>query len=126
MYRASERLDFEEAAQYRDLIQVWKKIGERQKITDQHKEDKDIVAAAIDGEDAVTQVFFVRDGKLIGRDHFYMKTAPGDDRRGVLSSFLKQFYAGNSFYSQGDHASGRSGRYGADLSVAGKRKRDKK
>ena len=97
MYRASERLDFEEAAQYRDLIQSVEKIGERQKITDQHKEDKDIVAAAIDGEDAVTQVFFVRDGKLIGRDHFYMKTAPGDDRRGVLSSFLKQFYAGTPF-----------------------------
>ena len=97
MYRASERLDFEEAAQYRDLIQSVEKIGERQKITDQHKEDKDIVAAAIDGEDAVTQVFFVRDGKLIGRDHFYMKTAPGDDRRGVLSSFLKQFYAVTPF-----------------------------
>ena len=97
MFQASEKLDFEEAAQYRDLIQSVEKIGERQKITDQHKEDKDIIAAAMEGEDAVTQVFFMRDGKLIGRDHFYMKTAPGDDTKGVLSSFLKQFYAGTPF-----------------------------
>lgn len=97
MFQASEKLDFEEAAQYRDLIQSVEKIGERQKITDQHKEDKDIIAAAMEGEDAVTQVFFMRDGKLIGRDHFYMKTAPGDDRKGVLSSFLKQFYSGTPF-----------------------------
>ena len=97
MLSASEKMDFEEAAQYRDLIQSVEKIGEHQKITDQHKEDKDIIAAAMEGEDAVTQVFFVRDGKLIGRDHFYMKIAPGDDRKGVLSSFLKQFYAGTPF-----------------------------
>lgn len=97
MLSASEKMDFEEAAQYRDLMQSVEKIGERQKITDQHKEDKDIIAAAMEGEDAVTQVFFVRDGKLIGRDHFYMKIAPGDDRKGVLSSFLKQFYAGTPF-----------------------------
>lgn len=97
MLRASDKLDFEEAAQYRDLIQSVERIGERQKITDQHREDKDIIAAAIEGEDAVAQVFFMRDGKLIGRDHFYMKIAPGDDRKGVLSSFLKQFYAGTPF-----------------------------
>ena len=97
MLQASERLDFEEAAQYRDLIQSVEKIGERQKITDQHREDKDIIASAMEGEDAVAQVFFMRDGKLIGRDHFYMKIAPGDDRKGVLSSFLKQFYAGTPF-----------------------------
>ena len=97
MLQASDKLDFEEAAQYRDLIQSVEKIGERQKITDQHREDKDIIAAAIEREDAVAQVFFMRDGKLIGRDHFYMKIAPGDDRKGVLSSFLKQFYAGTPF-----------------------------
>ena len=98
MLQASDKLDFEEAAQYRDLIQSVEKIGERQKITDQHREDKDIIAAAIEGEDAVAQVFFMRDGKLIGRDHFYMKIAPGDDRKGVLlSSFLRQFYAGTPF-----------------------------
>ncbi len=97
MYEASEKMEFEEAAQYRDLIQSVKKIGERQKITDHPGEDKDIIAAAMEDDDAVVQVFFVRDGKLIGRDHFYMKSAPGENRKGILSSFLKQFYAGTPF-----------------------------
>lgn len=97
MYEASEKMDFEDAAQHRDLMQSVKKIGERQKITDHPGEDKDIIAAAMEDADAVVQVFFVRDGKLIGRDHFYMKSAPGENRKGILSSFLKQFYAGTPF-----------------------------
>ena len=97
MYEASEKMEFEDAAQYRDLIQSVKKIGERQKITDHPGEEKDIIAAAMEDADAVVQVFFVRDGKLIGRDHFYMKSAPGENRKGILSSFLKQFYAGTPF-----------------------------
>lgn len=97
MYEASEKMEFEDAAQYRDLIQSVKKIGERQKITDHPGEDKDIIAAAMEDADAVVQVFFVRDGKLIGRDHFYMKSAPGENRKGILSSFLKQFYARTPF-----------------------------
>ena len=97
MYEASEKMEFEDADQYRDLIQSVKKIGERQKITDHPGEDKDIIAAAMEDADAVVQVFFVRDGKLIGRDHFYMKSAPGENRKGILSSFLKQFYAGTPF-----------------------------
>lgn len=97
MYEASEKMEFEDAAQYRDLIQSVKKIGESQKITDHPGEDKDIIAAAMEDADAVVQVFFVRDGKLIGRDHFYMKSAPGENRKGILSSFLKQFYAGTPF-----------------------------
>lgn len=97
MYEASQNMEFEDAAQYRDLIQSVKKISERQKITDYPGEDKDIIAAAMEDADAVVQVFFVRDGKLIGRDHFYMKSAPGENRKGILSSFLKQFYAGTPF-----------------------------
>lgn len=97
MLQASAELKFEEAAQYRDLMQSVEKTGERQKITDHPGEDKDIIAAAMENDDAVVQVFFVRDGKLIGRDHFYMKTAPGENRSGMLSSFLKQFYAGTPF-----------------------------
>lgn len=97
MYQASEEMRFEDAAQYRDLIQSVERIGEKQKITDHPGEDKDIIAMAEEGQDAVVQVFFVRDGKLIGRDHFYMKTAPGDSRSRILSSFLKQFYAGTPF-----------------------------
>lgn len=97
MYQASEEMKFEDAAQYRDLIQSVQRIGEKQKITDHPGEDKDIIAMAEEGQDAVVQVFFVRDGKLIGRDHFYMKTAPGDSRAMILSSFLKQFYSGTPF-----------------------------
>ena len=97
MYQASEEMRFEDAAQYRDLIQSVERIGEKQKITDHPGEDKDIIALAEEGLDAVVQVFFVRDGKLIGRDHFYMKTVPGDTRSMILSSFLKQFYAGPPF-----------------------------
>ena len=97
MLAASQEMNFEDAAQYRDLIQSVKRIGERQKITDQHGEDKDVVAVAQDGEDAVAQVFFIRGGKLIGRDHFYLKVAKEDQRAQIISSFLKQFYAGTPF-----------------------------
>ena len=78
-------------------------IGERQKITSYGEEDKDIIAVAMDEsldlreQDAVVQVFFVRDGKLIGREHFYLRVARGDTKAQVLSSFMKQFYAGTPF-----------------------------
>ena len=100
---ASMELRFEDAATYRDLIQSIQKIGEKQKITGYGQEDRDIIAVAMDEsldlreQDAVVQVFFVRDGKLIGRDHFYLRVARGDTKEQVLSSFLKQFYAGTPF-----------------------------
>ena len=59
--------------------------------------DKDIIALAMDEEDAVVQVFFVRDGKLIGRDHFFLRAAAGDQKEQVLLSFIKQFYMGTPF-----------------------------
>lgn len=97
MKNASEEMRFEDAMEYRDLIQSIRQIGERQKITSQGQEDKDVIAAAIEGEDAVAQVFFIRGGRLIGRDHFYLRVAGGDTRAQVLSTFLKQFYAGTPF-----------------------------
>lgn len=97
MMSASQEMNFEDAAQYRDLMQSVKRIGERQKITAQHGEDKDVIAVAQDGEDAVAQVFFIRGGKLIGRDHFYLKVDKEDLRSQIISSFLKQFYAGTPF-----------------------------
>lgn len=103
MVKASEEMRFEDAAECRDLIQSIRKIGERQKITAYGEEDRDIIAAAMDespdlrGQDAVVQVFFMRSGRLIGRDHFYLRVAGGDTREQVLSSFLKQFYAGTPF-----------------------------
>lgn len=103
MQQASDDMRFEEAIEYRSLIQSIRKIGERQKITGYGEDDRDIIAVAMDEsqdlreQDAVVQVFFVRDGKLIGRDHFYLRVARGDTKAQVLSSFLKQFYAGTPF-----------------------------
>ena len=103
MQQASDDMRFEEAIEYRNLIQSIRKIGERQKITGYGEDDRDIIAVAMEEspdlreQDAVVQVFFVRDGKLIGRDHFYLRVARGDTKAQVLSSFLKQFYAGTPF-----------------------------
>ena len=103
MMTASEEMRFEDAMEYRDLISSIRKIGERQKITGYGQEDRDIIAVAMDDsedlrdQDAVVQVFFIRDGRLIGRDHFYLRVAKGDTKAQVLSSFLKQFYAGTPF-----------------------------
>ena len=103
MQKASEEMRYEDAMEYRDLIRSIEKIGERQKITGYGQEDRDIIAVAMDesedlrDQDAVVQVFFIRDGKLIGRDHFYLRVAKGDTKAQVLSSFLKQFYAGTPF-----------------------------
>lgn len=97
MQQASEELRFEDAMEYRDLIQSIQRIGERQKITGHNGEDNDVIAMAMDEEDAIVQVFFIRGGRLIGRDHFYLRVARGDTRSQVMTSFLKQFYAGTPF-----------------------------
>lgn len=103
MMTASEEMRFEDAAGYRDLINSIRRIGERQKITTYGEEDRDIIAVAMDEsedlreQDAVVQVFFMRGGRLIGRDHFFLRVARGDTKAQVLSSFLKQFYAGTPF-----------------------------
>lgn len=97
MKEASENMEFEEAIKYRDLFNSVKKIAQKQKITDSDGEDKDIIALALDENDAVVQVFFIRDGKLIGREHFYMTHVSGNKRKQVLLDFVKQFYAGTPF-----------------------------
>ena len=97
MTDASEKMEFEEAAGYRDLYNSVKSVAQKQKITDSDGEDKDIIAMAGDERDAVVQVFFVRDGKLIGRDHFYMTHVEGCERAQILLDFVKQFYAGTPY-----------------------------
>lgn len=97
MEQASEDLEFEEAIRYRDLYNSVKQISLKQKITDSDGEDKDIIALANDDRDAVVQVFFVRAGKLIGRDHFYMTHVSETPRPQILLDFVKQFYAGTPF-----------------------------
>ena len=97
MRKASEDLEFEEAIRYRDLFNSVKQIASKQKITDSDGEDKDIIAVAAQDQDAVVQVFFVRDGKLIGREHFYMTHVSDTPRTQILLDFVKQFYAGTPF-----------------------------
>ncbi len=97
MQQASEELRFEDAMEYRDMIASVKRIGERQKITDSEGEDKDVIALAMDNDDAVVQIFFVRDGKLIGRNHYFLRAAAGDGSSQVLQSFIKQYYIGTPF-----------------------------
>lgn len=97
MTEASENMEFEDAARYRDLLNSVKSVAQKQKITDSDGEDKDIIALAADERDAVVQVFFVRDGKLIGRDHFYMTHVEDCAQAQILLDFVKQFYAGTPY-----------------------------
>lgn len=97
MQHASDNMEFEQAIEYRELIGSVRQIAQKQKISNSDGEDKDIIAMANDREDAVVQVFFVREGRLIGRDHFYLRIAPEETASEILSSFVKQFYAGTPF-----------------------------
>ena len=97
MQAAAENLNFEEAIRYRDLFNSVRAVSQKQKITDSDGEDKDIIALDKDGGEAVVQVFFVRGGKLIGREHFYMTRVEDSDKPQILLDFVKQFYAGTPF-----------------------------
>lgn len=97
MQEASAQLDFEKAMEYRDLINSINHVAGNQKITSHKFEDRDIIAYAEEGNDAVVQIFFVRNGKLIGREHFYLTTAPGDTGKDIITSFIKQYYIGTPF-----------------------------
>ena len=97
MNQAAEEMDFEKAIEYRELLNSVRQVAQRQKITQGDGEDKDVLALAADGGDAVVQVFFIRGGKMIGRDHFYLRVAPQDTKAAILNSFIKQFYAGTPF-----------------------------
>lgn len=97
MNAASEALEFERAIEYRELISSVKKVAQKQKITDSSGEDRDVLAVASQEEDAVVQVFFIRGGRLIGRDHFYLRISKGEGTSGILNSFILQYYAGTPF-----------------------------
>ncbi len=97
MQKAAEAMEFERAIEYRELLSSVQKIAQKQKITDTAGEDRDILAVAVEEEDAVVQVFFIRGGRLIGRDHFYLKITKDEADSEILSSFIKQFYAGTPY-----------------------------
>ena len=97
MEEASEQMEFEEAIRYRDLRNSVLAVAQKQKITDSNGEDKDVIALAKDEKDAVVQVFFVRDGRLIGREHYYMMHVADQTEEEITGSFVKQFYAGTPY-----------------------------
>ncbi|WP_026506555.1 excinuclease ABC subunit UvrC [Butyrivibrio sp. MC2013] len=97
MLKASDEMQFEQAAKYRNLLNDVRNVAQKQKMTDQAMDDKDIIAIACDDNDAIIQVFFVRDGRLIGREHFYMTHVSGNPKEEILLDFVKQFYAGTPF-----------------------------
>ena len=94
---ASEALEFERAIEYRELLSSVKKVAQKQKITDSSGEDRDVLAVASHEGDAVVQVFFIRGGRLIGRDHFYLRITDGESPSEILNSFIMQYYAGTPF-----------------------------
>ena len=97
MQDASEAMEFEKAIEYRELLTSVKQIAQKQKITNTDGEDKDIIAIASDDTDAVVQVFFIRSGKIIGRDHFHVRVGSEENTSDILVNFVKQFYSGTPF-----------------------------
>lgn len=97
MQKASQEMEFEKAIEYRELLSSVRAVAQKQKITNTDGEDKDIIAMAKDDRDAVVQVFFIRGGKLIGRDHFYLRIGNEETESAILTTFLKQFYAGTPY-----------------------------
>ena len=103
--RHRRHMEFEKAMEYRDLLTSVRQVAQKQKITSFDGEDRDILALAMDDRDAVVQVFFVREGRLIGREHFHVTIGAEDTKKEVLSTFISQYYAGTPFVPKGDHAS---------------------
>ena len=97
MKEAAAEWKFEEAGAIKELYQSVGKIAQKQKITGNHGEEKDVIACHIEGRDAVVQTFFVREGKMIGRDDFHMTIDAQETPSQVLGGFVKQFYAGTPY-----------------------------
>ena len=97
MAEASQAMEFEKAIEYRELLGSVRQIAQKQKITNTDGEDKDIIALASDDTDAVVQVFFIRSGKIIGRDHFHVRVGSEESTSDILVNFVKQFYSGTPY-----------------------------
>jgi excinuclease ABC, C subunit len=98
MKAASMVLDFEEAASYRDKIRSLKDVMEKQKISNvQNDSDQDVIAMANFDQEACVQVFFIRHGKVSGRENFMLEGVKDSDRSTILGSFIKQFYMSQEY-----------------------------
>ncbi len=97
MMEASEKMEFEKAAEYRDLLNSVKKLTQQQKASDVAGSNRDIIAFATAGDEAVVQVFFIREGKMLGREHFYLTGVENEERADIMANFIKQYYAGTPY-----------------------------
>ncbi len=97
MLEASDAMEFEKAAEYRDLLHAVKKLSEQQKASDTAGSNRDIIAFATAGDEAVVQVFFIREGKMLGREHFYLTGVENEERPDIMANFIKQYYAGTPY-----------------------------
>lgn len=97
MKEASDEMEYERAGKYRDLIESVRKVSEKQKITDIGKDNRDVIAMARDDASVIIQMFYVRDGKIIGRGHYYMEHTAEEASEDILSAFLMQYYLGCPF-----------------------------
>lgn len=97
MDKAAEELEFEKAAAYRDKISACEKILEKQKIIGSNFQDEDFINVFSDGKDSCVQIFFVRTGKIIGREHFTFDNTEGQSSEEIISEFIKEFYGGTAY-----------------------------
>jgi excinuclease ABC subunit C len=93
MEKASDAMEYEQAAIIRDQLNAIERVVERQKIISDTQKDSDIIAMARDNGEACVQVFFVRNGKLIGREYFILEGTDDEQNEAILEEFVKQFYA---------------------------------
>ncbi|MDD3704934.1 MAG: excinuclease ABC subunit UvrC [Clostridiaceae bacterium] len=96
MHQAAENLDFEKAAEIRDNMNSLIKVAEKQKVISSALVDQDIIAFALNEPESCIQIFFVRGGKLIGREHFLIEDIKLSDSKEILSSFIKQYYGSDA------------------------------
>ena len=98
MMKASDELQFEKAAEYRDMIKSVMHIAQKQKINDNNElDDKDVIVCVTEYSDVLIQVFFIRNGKLVGREHYYMNSEVAESESEIINTFIKQFYSGTPF-----------------------------
>ena len=97
MHELAAQLRFEEAARLRDILASLDEFRQKQKVVSHTALDRDILAAAMAGDDACGVVFRVREGRLVGRQHFYMSGTAGESLPTVTTSFLKQYYVKSEY-----------------------------
>ncbi|MDO4734450.1 MAG: excinuclease ABC subunit UvrC [Lachnospiraceae bacterium] len=97
MKEASDAMEYEEAGRWKELMDAANTVSAHQKVEYSPGEDRDVLGLAVEGFEAIMQVFFIRGGKLLDREHFYLTPAPGDSDRDIVTSFIKQYYAGTPF-----------------------------